>query len=137
MKRIVIGYDATKAADHALERGAELAKLFGAEVIVASVAPVLVGAGRGIGPIDPADPPERHEAQARLAVEKLAQMGITAETVTGMGDPAHTIADLAERREADLVVVGTGEKGAIERLVHGSVSTGLAHKAPCDVLIVH
>ena len=35
-----------------------LAKAFDASVVVVSVAPVLAPAGRGIGPIDPADPPD-------------------------------------------------------------------------------
>jgi len=38
MKTIVLGYDESDPAKHALERAAELAKLFGAKVIVTSVA---------------------------------------------------------------------------------------------------
>jgi hypothetical protein len=33
-------------------------------------------------------------------------------------------------------VVGTGGKNAVERFVHGSVSDTVAHRAPCDVLVV-
>jgi nucleotide-binding universal stress UspA family protein len=37
---------------------------------------------------------------------------------------------------ADLIVVGTEHKNLLQRLILGSVSTGVAHRAPCDVLVV-
>src|SRR3972149_7769778 len=105
MNHIIVGYDQTPAADRALERAAELAKRFEAKVTVASTAPVLHG--RGVGPIDPVDPPARHELQLRHAKDKLAELGIQAETVNGLGDPARALVTLAEEREADMIVVGT------------------------------
>ena len=44
---------------------------------------------------------------------------------------------MAERRGADLIVVGTRQPGLLERLLEGSVSQGVARRAGCDVLIVH
>ena len=60
MKTIVVGYDETEGAKRALARAAELATAFGSKVIVTSVAQALVGAtaARGLGPVDPVDPPE-------------------------------------------------------------------------------
>jgi universal stress protein A len=137
MKRIVIGYDATPEAERALERAAELARAFGAEVIVTSIAPVLASAGRSIGPYDPADPPEAHAAQLQAAATTLERLGVHAETVPGVGTPAPAIAELAEERAADLIVVGGRHLNALERLLGGSVSDGVAHRAGCDVLVVH
>jgi nucleotide-binding universal stress UspA family protein len=37
---------------------------------------------------------------------------------------------------ADLLVVGTHGRGAAGRFIAGSVSVGVARKAPCDVLVV-
>ncbi len=136
MKHIVLGYDATPAADRALVRTAELAKAFGAKVTVTSVARVLTPAGRGIGPIDPVDPPSLHAQEVATAKAKLAELGVEADSVTGIGDPARVIVEVAEERQADLVVVGTRSAGLFGRLFTGSVSDEVHHEAPCDVLVV-
>jgi nucleotide-binding universal stress UspA family protein len=51
--------------------------------------------------------------------------------------PAETIVQLAEEREADLIVVGTREPNVLERLLGQSVSPSVSRRAHCDVLIVH
>jgi nucleotide-binding universal stress UspA family protein len=52
------------------------------------------------------------------------------------GRPAEEIMFLAERLEADLVVVGRRGVGRIKRLITGSVSEGVVHRASCPVLVV-
>ncbi len=135
MKHILVGYDKTPPAERALERAAELAKKFEAEVTVASIAGVLHG--RGVGPIDPVDPPSLHELQLQHAKKKLAELGVEAETVSGLGDPATALVVIAEEREVDMIVVGTHGRPGLGRLLLGSVSDDVEHKARCDVLIVH
>jgi nucleotide-binding universal stress UspA family protein len=135
MKTIVVGYDETEAAKRALARAAELATAFGSKVIVTSVAPVIHG--RGIGPVDPADPPELHREELQHAKALLAEHAIEGEFDLALGDPADHIASLAERRHADLVVVGTRGLHLVERMLGLSVSGEVARKAHCDVLIVH
>lgn len=139
MKTILVGYDDSEPAMRALARAAELAVAFDAEVIVTSVAPALVGAvaARGIGPIDPADPPELHREELRHAASFLGERGIRATYTVALGNPATEILDLAESRGADLIVVGTREAGLLERLVAPSVSGSVKRKAHCDVLVVH
>jgi nucleotide-binding universal stress UspA family protein len=137
MRRIVLGYDDTEPAKRALERTRELAKTLEAYVVVVSVAPVLVPAGRGIGPIDPTDPPERHREELLHAKAILDEDCIAADYVVGLGDPADLIVDTAERKGADLIVVGTSEPGFIARLLGLSVSETVQRRAHCDVLVVH
>ena len=78
MKTILVGYDETEPAKRALARAAELAAAFDAKVIVTSVAQALVGAAaaRGIGPIDPVDPPALHREELRHAAAFLEERGI-------------------------------------------------------------
>jgi universal stress protein A len=136
LKTIVLAYDASPEAERAVERTMELARSLGARVVVASVAPLLVPAGRGIGPYDPADPPERHRALARDAAAVLAERGIEAEALTVLGEPSEAIVRLADEHAADLIVLGATHHPHLARLL-GSVSDGVAHRAHCDVLLVH
>ena len=135
MRSIVVGYDDSDAARRALVRAAELASVFGARAVVTSVAPMLVG--RAGGPVDPADPPDDHRRALVFAASFLAEHGVEGETDLALADPADHIVELAERRGADLIVVGTHEPGFLERLLGLSVSRKVERKARCDVLIVH
>jgi nucleotide-binding universal stress UspA family protein len=137
MKTIVVGYDETEPAKRALTRAAELAEAFQSKLIVTSVAPILVGAGRSAGPIDPADNVGDHLAELVHARDFLQGRKLAAEYVPAVGEPAQTIVELAEERNADLIVVGTREPNILERLLGQSVSSSVSHRATCDVLIVH
>ena len=138
MKTIVVGYDDTPQAKRALARAAELAKAFDARVIVASVAQLLVGGAiaHAAGPLDAAHEPAEQRDELDHARTLLTERGVAAEYVALLGDPSTEIADLAERRDADLVVVGSREVGLLARLFGLSVSEGVERKASCDVLIV-
>ena len=137
IKRILVAYDDTDSARRALDRTAELAKAFGAEVIVTSVAPLLVGSPRATGPVDPVDSPERHAEELATARARLSERGIDAEVVPASGDPAGAIAMIADERDVDLVVVGTREPGLVERVLRHSVSAEVARRVHRDLLIVH
>jgi nucleotide-binding universal stress UspA family protein len=135
---IVVGYDRTHASNLALSRAADIAEAAGAKLVVTSSAPLLVGgaAAHGVGPFDPADPPAEHREQLHHARELLANRKLNVEYDVEVGDPADAIVALADRHKADLIVVGTHERGFLDRLLHGSVSEGVSRHAHCDVLVV-
>ena len=136
MKTIVFGYDESPEASRALDRVAQLASALGARVVVASIAPALQPAAHGIGPYDPADPPEHYRALARRATKELTERGVTAETVTGLGDAGEAIISVADEHEAELIVIGMSHHPHVSRFL-GGVSEDVSHHAHCDVLLVH
>jgi nucleotide-binding universal stress UspA family protein len=137
MNKIVLGYDDTEASQRALERTAQLAKAFGSQVVVISVAPVELSVGRSGGPVDPTEPLSKHEGELAQAREYLESQGIQAEYQPAVGEPADAIVDLAQERGADLIVVGTREPNFYQRFFGQSVSDSVSHKAHVDVMIVH
>jgi nucleotide-binding universal stress UspA family protein len=137
MNKIVLGYDDGEASQRALERVAQLGKAFGSEILVTSVAPIIASIGRSGGAVDSTDPPARHAEELSQAKQYLDGQGIAAEYIPAVGNPADTIAELAQERSADLIVVGTREPNILQRLLGQSISEGVTHKAHCDVLIVH
>src|SRR5262245_12369444 len=137
MKTIVLGYDGTDASERALARTGDIAAAFGSSVIVTSVSGTMGGAVHAGGASDPTDPREGHEALLDEATKKLAGLGVQAESVLALGSAGEAIVELAEERNADLIVVGTREPGFFERLFGHSVSGSVQRHARCDVLIVH
>jgi Universal stress protein UspA and related nucleotide-binding proteins len=51
------------------------------------------------------------------------------------GDPAGEIVKVAEKEDADLIIMGTG-KSKIDKHLLGSVSEKVVHSAPCTVLLI-
>ena len=133
MRNIIVGYDGSEPAKHALSRAAEVAD--GATVTVVSAVHIRPSGARGPVQIDPAEMRERRRALEEAAA-LLREEGITAREAEGHGDPADAIIDEATEVGADLIIVGTRGLNAAERMLLGSVSTKVLHHAPCDVLVV-
>ena len=155
MKTIVVGYDASDAAARVLDRAAELAETLAARLVVVSVAePVTTTApvleppgpmGLVVGPTPGAEPELAQEtdprelAQRRLeqARSRLASRSLETDYVAEVGSAAERLLAVADERDAELVVVGRGDHGFLERLVAQPVEEALARRAERDVLIVH
>jgi nucleotide-binding universal stress UspA family protein len=149
LQTIVVGYDGTRPSERALTRAAQLAHAFGGVVIVADVAapeplqatpgafgfvPYYYASLEGQGVRADEALWQRH----RTRIETFfAETGVAHEFAGVVGEPAQEIVEVAERRGADLIVVGTRDAGLLERLLECSVSQGVARRARCDVLVVH
>jgi nucleotide-binding universal stress UspA family protein len=58
------------------------------------------------------------------------------EIVLERGDPAAAIVAVAERTEAEMIVVGTHARTGLARFVTGSVASAVVRRASCSVLVV-
>jgi nucleotide-binding universal stress UspA family protein len=146
MKTIVVSFDESAPAERALARAADFAEAFDATLVVLAVAvPPVPGAG--VSAVLPG-------ASARLASEATEELNLAdqhlerarrllegravrAEFVSDAGAPAERILELAEQRQADLIVVGVEEAGFLEHLLAGSVTEDVAERTRRDVLLVH
>jgi nucleotide-binding universal stress UspA family protein len=131
VNRILVAYDGSEPAKRALERGAELAKVFKAELGVVSVTPY-----RESGVDARAwDDGEARAKALQSAHEWLNRRGLSATLLSAAGDPGPSIEKVAEAGDFDTIVVGTRDLGPVGRFMQGSVSEFLATTAKGTVVI--
>jgi nucleotide-binding universal stress UspA family protein len=77
-------------------------------------------------------------AEATAALERTASAigTTTVETAVERGAPGPVLCERARALGVDVVVVGSRGRGAIRRVLLGSVSTYVVHNAPCPVLVI-
>ncbi|MDX1772202.1 MAG: universal stress protein, partial [Planococcaceae bacterium] len=52
------------------------------------------------------------------------------------GHPTRALAELAEREQADAIIVGNSGKSSFQKFFVGSVSEKLVKESPCSVIVV-
>jgi len=163
MRTIVVGYDGSDAAERALGRAADIAQAFSAQLLIVSasglasiparvsaleptaepVPPAVAGpvAAGGTVPLPEPLAPQEPEKPARRQLEQarrsLASRKLETEYLVELGDPAERLLEVADQRDADLIVVGSRERGFLERLLGRSVDEAVARRSERDVLLVH
>jgi len=134
---VAVGTDGSATADEAVKQAAEIAKRFGAKLVLLSAFQDLQGPRVGRGEDVELQWESSSPARVRTVLEqnegKLREAGIECETRVAEGDPADTLVQLATDCDADLLVIGN--KG-MKRRVLGSVPNTVTHKADCSVLVV-
>jgi len=131
--KVVVGYDGSDGARRALDRAIALAGDDGQLTVIAAAE---THARPGITEGARLDPSEIDRRRKDLEEAKgiLAERGVKGETLEAQGDPGDVILDSA--KDADLVVVGSRGLNPFQRLLLGSVSSKVVHRAECDVLVV-
>jgi nucleotide-binding universal stress UspA family protein len=138
MKRILVAVDGSEASLKAARMAADIALRFGARMTLAYVIPRLLLPPDVYG-LTLADVEREQRVHAdKLVAETLARLGepgVQVETAVLSGSPAETLAEAAA--DVDLVVLGSRGRGAVARVLLGSVSDRLVHISPKPVLVVH
>lgn len=78
------------------------------------------------------------ESERRLfeMAQPFQREGLTIDTVSREGDPAHVIAEEAEKRDADLIAMGTRGLTGLRHLLLGSTAERVVEYAPCPVMTI-
>ncbi len=145
IRRVLVAIDGSPNAQRALETAADLAKGLKAELRIAHVLhiPTLFWSMGVPGSAVPCqkiedDAEEAGRTLLAKAVKFAKDAGVADakdELVTDLVSPAQGVVQLAERDEADVVVLGTRGNGGFRKLVLGSVANSVLHYADCSVLV--
>jgi universal stress protein A len=139
LKRILVPFDFSSGADHALQHAVNYARRFKAGLTLVHIVhlPYL---GIGFGPGEGLDIEDRlvGDATAQLAAiaARLERKGVPAGTVVRIGHPVRDVVDVARREGADMIVMGTHGRTGLKHALLGSVAEGVLRHAPCTVLVV-
>ncbi|HEX3323141.1 MAG TPA: universal stress protein [Terriglobales bacterium] len=140
-KRILCPTDFSAPAEESVQTAAEMAKQFGAELVLLNVIPVL--------PTLPPDPnyvfkvPEYEqylhsdaERQLNALTGRLSAMKVNVRPLIAHGPIAEEIVAVAKTENADLIVIATHGSRGWHRLVFGSVAEKVVRLAECPVLTI-
>lgn len=128
LKKIMVAYDEHLGAVKALDLAIEIAKSVGGEIYIVSAYMTI-------------DNPSRRaflETLQAEAAERVLREGITVYTKLQAGGKVlgETLVRNAEDLLVDLVVIGTHNRGALAKIMFGSVSDYVVRNVKCPVLIV-
>ncbi len=141
MKKILVAMDGSEPALKAMRVVANLMRATGAQLTLAYVMskPLTYPADFPCFGLEAFEEEERKWAKQMLsdAARKAGDFDLPVDTLVLGGSPAEAIVDEAARQAYDMVVVGSRGRGAVTRVLLGSVADRLVHICKAPVLVVH
>ncbi len=135
LERILVAVDGSENSTMAAQRAFRFQRSYGSRLDVLTVADVPSHL-YGIAPQAAAE----MIAKARKDLDKTKEMflseGIDAELLVLEGNAAEKITEVAKKRQAGLLVMGSHGRTGLTRLLMGSVTERVIGSAPCPVLVV-
>ena len=134
--RILLAVDLTPASREAAQEAIKRARDDGADLIVLSVVEQhnLHLPGGGSRRVD--QERDRLAAGAQAIVQQARDAGVRATYLIWEGDPAEAILEASHAEDADVIVLGSRPRLNVRRLILGSVSSEVAKRATCDVIVI-
>jgi nucleotide-binding universal stress UspA family protein len=144
MKLILVATDGSASADRAIDFAANLAKVFGAALLIVNAKCGDGLPGDAMSRLDEARSAwldnllEAHSAEILTKAQKRACAAGAAAVILESrgGDAVHAILDAAREKEAALIVVGKRGQGRVAGLLLGGVSQKLVSLAPLPVAVI-
>jgi len=138
MKRILIATDGSTEAREAVEYGLDLARSCHASATVVNVRrPPRSFVGDPFYQRELSEGLRRADDAGDHALRVAADLDVETEVEVLEGDPAAQIIELARLREADLIVLGSRNRGPLAAALLGSVSRDVVSRADRPVLVTH
>jgi nucleotide-binding universal stress UspA family protein len=139
IKRIVVGVDGSPSSDAALKWAIRMAKGMGSQItaVYAVYVPMYFPEPYGV-PVQFNDQ-WREEIKGEFEdrwSRPLKASGLRYHTVMKDGRPATVISDVAEKENADIIVVGRRGRSGVTELLLGSVSHELAVHSKRPVMLI-
>ncbi len=139
-KCIVVGTDGSATGKRALNEALELSATLGAKLHVVSAydrarGAKVVDAPKAAAAVWAVQPDTEARSIVEQAEAAARRRDVVAETHALRGEPADALLKVAERVDADLIVVGSRGMHGAGRVL-GSVPNKVSHGARCSVLIV-
>lgn len=136
--RIVVAVDGSEISQRAVKFAIKLARATGGPVTAVAVNPELFpGVARRIGAEAVArHHAESHDAMMAKAARTLARARVDFQERREVGDVAATILAVARGVRAEVIVMGSHGRGAVEGILLGSVSGKVLAQAGVPVTIV-
>jgi nucleotide-binding universal stress UspA family protein len=140
-RTVAVAIDGSDHAAAALATAIDLAHRYQAHltiVAIAPIAPAIVMPGEPmLPPVMPESTAPRYRALVDAGVRDAQAAGVAAvDGVCEEGAPVDELLQFLERHPVDLLVVGSRGLSTAQRILLGSVSSALVHRAPCPVLVV-
>ena len=140
IRRVLAATDNSDSAYRAVEAAAELAKRIDAELIIVNVEQgyfdYTLGSLRDTDSVGDILEARSREILLRAREHAHRTGAANIRTVSGIGDAAAFILDVAKREDVDLIVLGKRGRGRLAGILLGSVSQHVASLAPCSVQVV-
>ena len=125
--------DFSERSQYALWLACALARDYGARLILVHVAAApTVAYGEGVVPPNP----EELRAAAKDQLDRLEVPHAKVERRLEQGHAPTEILRVAQKANADLIIMGTHGRTGLGRLLMGSVAEQVVRQAPCPVLTV-
>lgn len=137
LKNILCATDFSDFSNHTIHYGAALAKKFGAKLYVCHVISPPTASFDGEAILGIEDLQNRITESAHRQYKKLINgLKIDSEPLITTGHVSDQIADIAQSKEVNLVILATHGRSGLKRLILGSVTERLMRTLHCPVLVV-
>lgn len=142
--KLLVCLDGSEPARKALQAGLELADRFGGEVLCLSVfdpAPLHAVGAMTPGAVISTGEINRQSDEWHAFVEGTVapvwqEARAPVRVLREYGSPMEKIVQVAKQENVGMILIGSRGIGGFQRLLLGSVSEGVAHHAPCPIMVM-